>query len=87
MKRKFYYDIADELFEYEDVGKYATMRKLDQSHFSINETTFNTSKNPFNKEKGTYCSFNFNDLYDDKTYKKLCKYLTKYLNSYNYHLN
>lgn len=86
MKRKFYYDIADELFEYEDVGKYATMRKLDQSHFSINETTFNTSKNPFNKEKGTYCSFNFNDLDDDKTYKKLCKYLTKYLNSFIFEL-
>lgn len=83
---KYYYDIADELFEDVLLTKYAKVSSLKLKNLTINETTFKTSKNPFNKSKGTYCSFCFKSLEDEKVFKITKKYLVKYLKDFVFHL-
>ena len=81
-REKYYYDIADELFKQKDINKYAKINTISKKGVSISETTIFSSNNPFNKEKGTYCSFVFNDLEDFSNYNILLKYLKKYLKGF-----
>jgi hypothetical protein len=55
-RAKYYYDIADELFKEKDINKYAKINTVSKKGVSISETTIFSDDNPFNKEKGTYCS-------------------------------
>ena len=77
-----YFDIADEIFQKKENCKYAKINKFNENGIVINETTFLSSSNPFNKEKGTYCSFVFDNLEDEKTYNTLKRYLKKYLHRF-----
>ena len=86
MAKKYIADIADELFEEKSGNKYATMKSTKLKNLSIVETTFLSSNNPFNKEKGTYCSFNFGDIEETNDYQTLLKYLKKYLKKFIFSL-
>ncbi len=79
---KKYFDIADELFQKKETSRYAKINKFNKNGIMINETTFLSSSNPFNKEKGTYCSFVFDNLEYKKTYDTLTRYLKKYLHRF-----
>lgn len=81
-KRKISFDIADELFTSSENNKYAIINRFKKKNIIINETTFNSSSNPYGKEKGTYCSFVFDHLEDRTNYLTLLKYLKKYLKEF-----
>ena len=81
-RKKFCYDIADELFKEKDINKYAKINHVRKKGITISETTIFSDNNPYNKEKGTYCSFVFENLDDYSNYEILLKYLKKYLKGF-----
>lgn len=81
-KNNKYFDIADELFTQKNVEKYAEIRKVVKKNLMISETIILSNRNPYGKEKGVYCSFNFDRLDDEKTYARLVRCLKRYLKDF-----
>ena len=81
-KKSRYFDIADELFTQKNIEKYAEIKKTEKKNLSILETRVLTGRNPYGKEKGIYCSFNFDRLDDEKNYSRLVRYLKRYLQDF-----
>lgn len=80
--KKQIYDVADEIFDKTLKNPFATIKKIEKKHLSIYETNIKKNKNPYFKEKGIYCSFNFQDISSKENYNELKKYLLKYIKEF-----
>lgn len=79
---KYIYDIADEIFDQIKSNEYVNSKSMKKNDLLINEITFLSKTNPYNKQPGTYCSFTFDNIDDEKKYRRLKRYLTAYISSF-----